>query len=166
MLSRFTKTKQILNQLILRYLLRQGNRWELRHSTCRDTLESLSILLGRICCPEGKDTRGLQCPVERCPTSPTPHLHGTLPGIHKLTEHKNLWSLIAGEGGKGEECVSSATGLYPLPRHWSTLQMRSGNHYWIAYYSPCSTTELDLSISSFEKDMLKIKMCVNRPLKR
>ena len=36
----------------------------------------ICILLGRIySCPEGKGTRGLQRPLQRCPTSPTPHLH-------------------------------------------------------------------------------------------
>ena len=36
----------------------------------------ICILLGRIySCPEGKGTRGLQRPLRRCPTSPTPHLH-------------------------------------------------------------------------------------------
>lgn len=61
------------------------------------------ILLGRIySCPEGKGTRGLQGPLRRCPTSPTPPFayerqpqHQDLPPVQRaqLNERLTEWDL-------------------------------------------------------------------------
>ena len=99
------------------------------------------ILLGRIYnCPEGKGTRGLQRPIRRCPTSPTPHLHtkdSHSTGITLLFSNSAWVLLRPTELSTFKELWDGTSGLSSLSektRKSNHLQMKLQRQHFLLSY--------------------------------
>ena len=113
------------------------------------------ILLGRIYnCPEGKGTRGLQRPIRRCPTSPTPHLHtkdSHSTGITLLCSNSAWVLLRPTELSTFKELWDGTSGLSSLSektRKSNHLQMKlQRQHFLLSYLKTLSVGPVGVSNS-------------------
>ena len=113
------------------------------------------ILLGRIYnCPEGKGTRGLQRPIRRCPTSPTPHLHtkdSHSTGITLLFSNSAWVLLRPTELSTFKELWDGTSGLSSLSektRKSNHLQMKlQRQHFLLSYLKTLSVGPVELTTS-------------------
>ena len=91
------------------------------------------ILLGRIySCPEGKGKRGLQGPIRRCPTSPTPPF-----AYERQPQHRDHFFLRPTELSTSKELWDGTSGLSSLSEKTSKsnhLQMKLQRQHFLLSY--------------------------------
>ena len=105
-------------------------------------------------CPEGKGTRGLQGPIQRCPTSPTPHSHtkdSHSTGITLLFSNSARVLLRPTELSTFKELwdgTSDLSSLSEKTRMSNHLQMKlQGQHFLLSYLKTLSVGPVGVSNS-------------------
>ena len=91
------------------------------------------ILLGRIfSCPEGKGTRGLQGPIQRCPTSPTPPIRirktATAPGSPYSFRIVRGFFYVPQNYQHSRNCETGPPAYRPYPRRLESLTICRWNY--------------------------------------
>ena len=137
-----------------------GTLWNARDRSSNDICLAcicicICILLGRIySCPEGKGARGLQRPLRRCPTSPTPHLHtkdSHSTGITLLFSNSAWVLLRPTELSTFKELWDGTSGLSSLSektRKSNHLQMKlQREHFLLSYLKTLSVGRVGASNS-------------------
>ena len=113
-----------------------------------------SILLGRICCPEGKGTTGLQGPLQGAPPHPPPFTHKRQP---QHRDHPTLIRIVRGffnvpqNYQHSRSCETGPPVYRPYPRRLESLTIcrwnYKGSTFLLSYFKTLSVGPVGVSES-------------------